>query len=108
MDVKLHQILYLYEVFLENMDSDNCYEVLKENFNTMFDVNSMNVENDCNVISMSSMNIHDANDMQSHKLGDAMFDEDDLFSPPTFNEKIYYDENMSPIYGDYNDDESGF
>ena len=24
---------------------------------------------------MIAMNIHDANDMQSHKLGDAMFDE---------------------------------
>ena len=29
-----------------------------------------------NVVSMNSMNIHDVNDMQSYKLGDAMFDED--------------------------------
>ena len=28
---------------------------------------------------MNSLNIHDANDMQSHKLGEAMFDEDDIF-----------------------------
>ena len=41
-------------------------------------------------------------------LGMTMFDEDDLFSPLTFDEKIYYDENMPPIYDDYNDDESGF
>ena len=27
------------------------------------------------------MNIHDVNDVQSYKLGDAMFDEDDIFSP---------------------------
>ena len=62
---------------------------------------------DCNVVSMNSFNIHDANDMQSHKLGEAMFDEDDIFCPPSFDEKIYYDESMHPIYDDYID-ESGF
>ena len=34
-----------------------------------------------------------------------MFDEDDIFSPPSFDENIYYDESMPPIYDDY---ESGF
>ena len=53
---------------------------------------------------MNSLNTHDANDMQSHKLGDAMFDEDDMFSPPSFDEQIYYDESMPPIYDDYCDD----
>ena len=47
----------------------------------MFDVSSLNDKHDCNVVSISSMNINDANDMQSHKLGDAIFDEDDLFNP---------------------------
>src|SRR5215216_938027 len=56
---------------------------------------------------MNSLNIHDANDKQSHKLGDAMFDEDDIFSPPSSDEKIYYDETIPPIYDDYID-ESGF
>jgi hypothetical protein len=56
---------------------------------------------------MNSLNIHDANEMQSHKLGDAIFDERDIFSPPSFDEKIYYDEIMPPIYDDYID-ESGF
>ena len=80
---------------------------------------------------MNSLNIHDANDMQNHKLGDAMFDEYDvfenifaainvcpslgdatfneydIFSPPSFDEQIYYDDNMPPIYDDYVD-ESGF
>ena len=56
---------------------------------------------------MNSFNIHDANDMQSHKLGEAMFDEDDIFCPPSFDEQIYYDESMPPIYDDYID-ESGF
>ena len=37
---------------------------------------------------MNSLNIHDANDMQSHKLGESMFDEDDIFCPPSFDEQI--------------------
>ena len=61
-------------------------------------------ENDCNVVSINSLNIHDANDMQSHKLGEAMFDEDDIFCPPSFVEQIYYDESMPPIYDDYTDE----
>ena len=56
---------------------------------------------------MNSLNIHDANDMQTHKLGDAMFDEYDIFCPPSFDENIYYDESMPPIYEDYID-QSGF
>ena len=73
----------------------------------MFGTKYLNDENDCNVVSMNSLNTHDANDMQSHKLGYAMFDEDDMFSPPSFDEQIYYDESMPPIYDDYVD-ESGF
>ena len=49
----------------------------------------VNDEHDCNVVSMNSLNIHDANDMQSHKLGDAMFDEDDIFCPPSFDEQFF-------------------
>ena len=37
---------------------------------------------------MNSLNIHDANDIQRHKLGDAMFDEDDIFSPQVFMSKF--------------------
>ena len=66
--------------------------------------NSLNDEHDCNIASMNSLNIHDANDMQVHKLGDAMFDEDDIFIPPSFDEQIYYDDGMPPIYDDYDDD----
>ena len=39
--------------------------------------------------------------MQSHKLGEAMFDEDDIFCPPSFDEQIYYDESMPPIFDNY-------
>src|SRR3954470_4333132 len=57
-----------------------------------------------NAISMSSLNTFDANDMQIHKLGDATFYEDDLFSPPSFGEEIYSDDTLPPIYDDYIDD----
>ena len=33
-----------------------------------------------------------------------MFDEDDIFCPPSFDEQIYYDESMPPIYDDYIDE----
>ena len=36
-----------------------------------------------------------------------LFDEGDIFCPPSFDENIYYDESMPPIYDDYID-ESGF
>ena len=45
--------------------------------------------------------------MQSHKLFDAMFDENDIFSPPRFDVQICYNDSMPPIYDDYID-ESGF
>ena len=38
------------------------------------------------------------------KLGDAMFNEDDIFSLPGFDEQIYYDDSMPPIYDDYIDE----
>jgi hypothetical protein len=81
-----HQVLYLYDVYLENKDSDNCAMMIKEEFYRMFGIKSLDDEHDCNVASMNSLNIHDANEIQSHKLGDAMFDEYDIFSPPSFDE----------------------
>ena len=62
--------------------------MLEEEVHKMFGTKSLNDEHDCNVVSMLSMNIHDANDMQSHKLGDAMFDEDDTFCPQVLMRKI--------------------
>src|ERR1044072_7383209 len=57
-----------------------------------------------NVTTMSSLNTFEANDMQIHKLGDATFDDDDLFSRPSFDEEIYFDDTLPPIYDDYCDD----
>ena len=67
----------------------------------------INDECDCNVVSINYLNIHDANDMQIHKLGDAIFDEDDIFSPPRFDVQICYNDFVPPIYDDHND-ESGY
>src|SRR6266511_5085430 len=104
MELRWSHIIHLYNVFRENDGKENCAQLIEEEFNKKFGIKSMNDEHDCNVASMNSLNIHDANDMQSHKLGDAMFDEDDIFSPPSFDEKVYYDDCMPPIYDDYGDD----
>ena len=100
-------MLRLFNIFRENHAKENCVQLLEKECNKMFDIQSLNDEHDCNVVSMNSLNIHDANDMQSHKLGEAMFDEDDIFCLPSFDEQIYYDNIMPPIYDDYID-ESGF
>ena len=94
-------MLHLFNVFRENKDSDNCAQVLEEEIYKTFGTKYLNDEHNCNVLSMNSLNIHDANDMQSQKLGDAMFDDYDIFSPPIFDVQIYYDDSMPPIYDDY-------
>ena len=101
MELSLPHTLYLFNIYRENKDSDNCAQVLEEECIRMFGTKYLNDEHDCNVVSMNSLNIHDANDMQSHKLGEAMFDEDDIFCPPSFDEQNYYDKSMPPIYDDY-------
>ena len=78
MELRLYRIIHLYNVFHENDGKENCAQLIEEEFNKMFVIND---EHDCNVVIMNSLNIHDANYMQSHKLGDAMFDEDDLLVP---------------------------
>ena len=99
MELRLSHTLHLFNVFCQNDGKENCAQVLEEEVYKMFGIKYLNDEHDCNVASMNSLNIHDANDMQSHKLGDAIFDEYDIFSPPSFDEKNCYD--------DYVDD-SGF
>ena len=107
MELRLHHIIHLSNAFRENDGKEICAQLIEQDFYKKIDKKSLNDEHDCNVIRMNSLNIHDANDMQSHKLGDAIFDEYDIFSPPSFDEKIYYDDCMPPIYDDYID-ESGF
>ena len=89
MELRWSHIVHLYHVFLENDGKKNCAQLIEEEFNKMFGIKSLNDEHDCNVVGMNSFNIHDANDMQSHKLGDAMFYDDDIFSPPRFDVQIF-------------------
>jgi hypothetical protein len=56
------------------------------------------------VVSMNALNTIVANAMEKSKLGEASFDENDLFSPLALEEKIYFDDTLPPIYDDYNDD----
>src|SRR4051812_4466140 len=104
MELSLPHTLHLFNIFREYDGRENCAKVLEEELHRMLGIKYVNDEHDYNVVSMKSLNIHDANDMQSHKLGEAMFDEDDIFCPPSFDEQIYYDESMPPIYDDYCDD----
>ena len=69
-------MLHLFNIFHENDGKENCAQVLEEELHRMLGIKYVNDEHDCNVVSMNSLNTRDANDMQSHKLGDAMFDED--------------------------------
>ena len=94
MELSLSHTLHLFNIFREYDGKDNCAQVLEDKIYKIFGTKYLNDEHDCNVVSMKSLNIHDANDMQSHKLGEAMFDEDDIFCPPSFDEKIYYDESI--------------
>ena len=81
-------MLHLFNVFRENDGKENSAQVLEEEVYKMFGTKYLNDENDFNVLSMNSLNIHDANDMQSYKLGDAMFDEDDIFVPQVLMSKF--------------------
>ena len=81
-------MLHLFNVLRENDGKENCAKVLEEECNRVFGIKSLYVQHDCNVVSMNSLNIHDANDMQSHKLGEAMLDEDDIFCPQALMRKF--------------------
>ena len=79
---------HLFNIFRENDGKENCAQLLEEECIKMFGTRSLYDEHDCKVVSMNSLNIHDANDMQSHKLGEAMFDEDDIFCPQVLMSKF--------------------
>ena len=84
MELSLSHTLHLFNIFREYDGKDNCAQVLEEEIYKMFGTKSLNDEHDCNVVSVIFLNTNDANDMQSHKLGEAMFDEDDIFLSPMF------------------------
>ena len=88
MELRVPHMLHLFNIYHENKDSDNCAQVLEEECVRMFGTKYLNDEHDCNVVSMNSLTIYDANDMQIHKLGEAMFDEDDIFVPQVLMSKF--------------------
>jgi hypothetical protein len=59
MELRWSHVVHLYNVFLENGGMENCAQFIEEEFNKMF---GMNDEHDCNVVSMNSINIQNAND----------------------------------------------
>ena len=101
MELSLSHTLRLFNIFREYDGKENCAKVLEEECIKMFGTKSLNDEHDCNVVSMNSLNIHVANDMQNPKLGEAMFDEDETF------ENIFAGINVCPKLGDatFNEDD---
>src|SRR3954462_5254251 len=74
----------LYELYLELG-----HEVFEEKIEKPMELYYLqNTHDSSNVISMSSLNNFDANDMQIHKIGDATFYEEDLFIPPSLMRKF--------------------
>ena len=82
MELSLPHTLHLFNIFHEYDGKENCAQVLEEEIYRMFGTKSFIDEHDFSIVSMNSLNIHDANDMQSHKLGEAMFDDYDIFLSP--------------------------
>ena len=60
MELRFHHIIdHLYNVFPENDDLENYAQLIEEEFNKMIGTND---DHDCNVVSMNSLNIQNAND----------------------------------------------
>ena len=64
---------YLYEVLLEICESENCDEVLKEEIYEVIHDSSLNEKHDRNGVTINSIVVNHANNMQNPKLGDANF-----------------------------------
>ena len=62
MELSLSHTLRLSNIFREYDGKENCDQVLEEKCIKMFGTKSLNDEHDCNVVSMSSLNIHSTND----------------------------------------------
>ena len=69
MELSWSHTLHLFNIFRENDGKENSAQVLEEELHRMLGIKYVNDEYDCNVVSMNSLNTHDANDMQRPKLG---------------------------------------
>src|SRR5215217_870707 len=90
----------LYELYLE-LGHDVFEERIKKPMELYMHANG-------NVITMNALNTIVANAMENSKLGEAGFDEHDIFSPPSIEEKIYFDDTLPPIFDDENNNDSYF
>src|SRR5215208_77747 len=90
----------LYELYLE-LGHDVFEERIKKPMELYMHANG-------NVINMNALNTIVANAMENSKLGEAGFDEHDIFSPPSIEEKIYFDDTLPPIFDDENNNDSYF
>ena len=86
----------LYELYIE-LGHDAFEEKIKKPMEVCLH------NSDSNVISMNSLNTIISNAMEKSKLGEASFDENDLFSSPALEEKICFDNTLSPICDNSND-----
>src|SRR4051794_26859066 len=86
----------LYSIYLELG-----HEVFEEKIKKQME---LCLQADSNVISMNALDTTIASVMEKSKLGEAGFDEHDIFSSPSTEEKIYFDDTMPPIYDNYHDD----
>ena len=66
---ELSALDYLYGVLIEIRESENCDEVLYK----VIDERYLNKKHDCNDVTINSINVNCANNMQNSKLGDASF-----------------------------------
>ena len=62
MELSLPHTLYLFNIFREYDEKENCAQVLEEECIKMFGTKSLNDEHDCYFVSMNSLNIHSTND----------------------------------------------
>src|SRR4051794_23708223 len=92
------KIRELYSVYLE-LGHEVFEEKIKKPMELYLHANN-------NVISMNFLKTIVANAMEKSKLGEASFDENYLFSPPSLEDSycIAYDDTKPPIYDDYNDE----
>jgi hypothetical protein len=108
---------FLYEVLLENHESENCDEVLKEEIYNVIHDSSFNEKHDCNDVIINSISVNYANDMQNHKLGDDNFVMSTTYcNDHDWGNNAFYDlENLFKHHDEYDIDnnacnniESGF
>src|SRR3954471_21105892 len=88
-----NKIRELYSIYLELG-----HEVFEEKIKKPME---LCLQADNNVISINALDTIIANAMEKSKLGEAGFDEHDIFSPPSIEVEIYFHDTMPPIYDNY-------